>query len=107
MTIIQQLLKNWKTTSAGFLLIGGSVIHLAFCIKARAADESVWTITLASITGGLGLMFAGDANVPSQTTQNVAAEVDRINALGSDPNSKPLAPSVPVVPNPPISAAAK
>lgn len=102
--MIQQLLKNWKTTSAGLLLIGGSTIHLVFCIKSHTADESIWTVTFASIIGGLGLMFAGDANVPPPVTVQNSAEIDRINALGSDPNSKRLAPEIPVVPNPPVNS---
>lgn len=108
--MITQLLKNWKTTSAGLLLAGGSIIHLIFSIHSKTADENTFTIAFASVVGGLGLMFAGDSNVPSPVTEKVAAEVDRINALGSDPNSKPLLPQVTPVPNPPIepiSAAAK
>lgn len=104
--MIAQLLRNWKTTSAGLLLIGGSIIHLIFCIKSHTADESIWTVSFASVVGGLGLMFAGDANVPSPVTEKVAVEVDRMNALGTDPNSPPLAPQIPVSPNPPISGPA-
>jgi uncharacterized membrane protein HdeD (DUF308 family) len=56
------LLKNWKTTSAGITMIAGGIIHLGFQIKAGTADENSWTIAVAAIVGGVGLIAAGDAS---------------------------------------------
>lgn len=56
---IANLLRNWKTTSAGVLSIAGSVVHLIF---SRPLDE---TKVMAGITGillGIGLLAAGDGN---------------------------------------------
>lgn len=59
-------LANWKTTSAGLTMIAGSVIHLAFRIKAGTADEQSWTIAIGAILGGIGLFAAGDAKPNNQ-----------------------------------------
>jgi len=61
-TMIKSLLSNWKTTSAGVIMIAGAIIHLAFSIHAKTANENTWTIAITSIVGGLGLLVAGDAS---------------------------------------------
>jgi hypothetical protein len=63
---MKNLLQNWKTTSAGLSMILGSVVHLGFAIKNHTADETTWTTTSIAIIGGLGLLFAGDANPTGQ-----------------------------------------
>lgn len=88
MNTIQNLIRNWKTTSAGLTLILGSTVHLIFTI--HTADEGTWTASLTAILGGLGLIFAGDANVPSSATVQNAQAIDQINQQG--PN--PMAPTV-------------
>ena len=60
--MMQNLLKNWKTTSAGLVMIGGSIVHLVFAVKAGTANENTWTLTITAVVGGLGLIFAGDAS---------------------------------------------
>jgi hypothetical protein len=64
---MKDLLNNWKTTSAGFLMIGGSIIHLAFSIHSGIANENTYTIALGAVIGGVGLMFAGDAGAKPPT----------------------------------------
>lgn len=91
MNTIQNLIRNWKTTSAGLLLIGGSVIHL--CFSFHTADEATWTASFTAVLGGLGLMFAGDANVPSATSVQTAKAVDQINQQGPNPTAPPIAPT--------------
>ena len=59
---MKNLIANWKTTSAGLLMIGGSIIHLVFAIHSKSANENTWTLTLTAVVGGFGLMFAGDAS---------------------------------------------
>ena len=66
--MIKNLLANWKTTSAGVLMIGGSIIHLVYAIIQKTDNENTWTITLGAILGGLGLMFAGDAGATPPST---------------------------------------
>jgi hypothetical protein len=91
--MIKQLLTNWKTTSAGLTMIIGSVVHLVFSVKAHSGDETTWTVSLTAILGGLGLLFAGDANVSSTASTTNAAAINKINALGSDPGQPPIKPT--------------
>ena len=58
---MKTLIANWKTTSAGLIMIGGANIHLIFQIRAGTANETSWTLAMEAIVAGLGLMFAGDA----------------------------------------------
>lgn len=51
-------------------MIGGSVIHLVFAIKAGTATEAVWTVSLTAIVGGTGLIFAGDASATPPPPSN-------------------------------------
>lgn len=50
-------------------MILGSIIHLIFAIKDNTADETLWTLSITAIIGGLGLMFAGDSNVSANASQ--------------------------------------
>jgi hypothetical protein len=84
--MIQQLLKNWKTTAAGVTMISGATIHLIFAVRANTADENSWTIAIGAIIGGLGLMFAGDSNVSEQAASQNAAAIEEIKG-----NSNPVA----------------
>ena len=43
-------------------MIGGSIVHLVFAVKAGTANENTWTLTITAVVGGLGLIFAGDAS---------------------------------------------
>lgn len=90
--MIANLLRNWKTTSAGMTLIIGSIVHLVFAF--HTADEATWTASLTAIGGGLGLMFAGDANVPSATSVKTAQAIDQINQQGPNPMATPIAPTI-------------
>lgn len=60
--MIKNLLASWKTTSAGLIMIIGSAMHLIFTVKDGTANENTWTVSLSTIVGGLGLIFAGDAS---------------------------------------------
>lgn len=66
--MIRNLLTNWKTTSAGLLSIAGAIIHLVFAIRAGTSNENTWTITIAAVIAGLGLLAAGDASVVQPST---------------------------------------
>lgn len=59
--------KNWKTTSAGILLIIGGIVRLIFAFKAgNFSEESVMT-SATTVTTGVGLLFAKDFNVTGTT----------------------------------------
>ena len=59
---MKNLLANWKTTSAGLLMITGALVHLVFAIRQGKADEGTWMASLTGILGGIGLLAAGDAS---------------------------------------------
>ena len=56
-------MKNWKTTSAGIILIASSLVGLYFKIKSGEVSEVVVTGALTGIIGGIGLIYAKDAGV--------------------------------------------
>lgn len=64
--MIANALDNWKTTSAGLIMIIGSVVHMVFAIRGDTATEGVWTASLTAIIGGIGLIFAGDSGASVQ-----------------------------------------
>ena len=66
---IQNLIRNWKTTSAGLTMIAGSIIHLVFKLLAHSSDEATWNITVIGIIGGMGLILAGDASASADAKQ--------------------------------------
>lgn len=73
--MIKTAFQNWKTTSAGLTMIAGAVIHLVFTIKASTADANDWTVSIATIIGGVGLIFAGDAGAPPPAGSYTATEL--------------------------------
>ena len=75
--MIKNLLANWKTTSAGMLMIVTAIVHLIFSIKHGTADESAWISGMAAILGGIGLLAAGDASKSKADTIAVDAKVDQ------------------------------
>ena len=67
--MIKHMLANWKTTSAGIIMIAGSIIHLVFSIRAGSDNENTWTIAVTAIVGGVGLLLAGDAGQSVQKNE--------------------------------------
>lgn len=65
--MIKSLLTNWKTSSAGILMVGGSLIHLGYQIYQKTANENTWQGCLVGLVSGLGLIFAGDAGAKPPT----------------------------------------
>lgn len=59
---MNNLMANWKTTSAGVTMIIGSIVHLVFSVRDHTANENTWTISLTAIVAGVGLIFAGDSS---------------------------------------------
>jgi uncharacterized membrane protein HdeD (DUF308 family) len=61
--------KNWKTTSAGIIMIVGGIVRMFFAFKnGNITEESILTATTA-VLGGIGLVFAKDSNVTGGNTQ--------------------------------------
>ena len=96
--------KNWRTNLGGAISVTGtSMIAVGILPQLGGLHSNIlWWIALVGfilscVGKGLTALFAADVG----TVKNVAVEVDRINQLGSDPNSVPLAPNIPVKPNPP------
>jgi peptidoglycan/LPS O-acetylase OafA/YrhL len=75
--MLNNLLANWKTTSAGLGMAAAAVIHLAFSVKAKTADENTWTTAFLAVLGGVGLVAAGDAgkSATKEDLQQVKQEV--------------------------------
>lgn len=59
---MSNLLKNWKTTSSGLLMVISAVVAVVF---PQMASKIIAACT--GVLGGLGLIFAGDA---SQSVQS-------------------------------------
>lgn len=85
--MFQRLIANWKTTSAGALMFIGAIVHM---IYNRPLTEPMVMMGLTGILAGLGLLFAGDANVSAVASDKNAVAIDTINALGSDPGAAKL-----------------
>jgi hypothetical protein len=92
--MIQKLFAHYKTTSAGLVMILGSVVHLVFAVRAHTADENTWTISLTAIVAGIGLLVSGDA---SNSEKNAVA-IDTINQVGMNPAAPTLASTPPEIP---------
>lgn len=56
-------MKNWKTTSAGILMILGGIVRFYFAIKSGLINEESIMTSCTAILGGIGLMFSKDFNV--------------------------------------------
>lgn len=94
---MKNLLTNWKTTSAGLVMIIGAVVHLVFCIKSGTDSEGVWTASLTAILGGLGLLFAGDASKSVSPDQANATFIRQDGVVPTVPPAPPLPPPNPNV----------
>jgi hypothetical protein len=91
---VQRIFKNWKSFSAGLSMVILALIHLLFSIKAGKNDETLWSITLAAMIGGAGLIGSAFEGV----TQD---QVNATAALAAGTPPPPLgtpAPPVPVAP---------
>lgn len=82
--MIKNLVASWKTTSAGLVMIIGSIIHLIFAVRSGTATEGVWTASLTAIVAGIGLILAGDAAASVSK-----ADAETTFAKKSDTTTKP------------------
>ena len=60
-------MKNWKTTSAGILMVLGAAATVYFHVGPITQELAMGAIT--AVLGGIGLIFSKDSNVTGGTTQ--------------------------------------
>jgi hypothetical protein len=93
---LKSLSSNWKTTSAGLIMIGYSLVDLGFAIYGKTVDPHSVKSTIVSIVGGIGLILAGDA---ASSVTKTEADTTFITKPGATPLVPPAA-NPPAVPNP-------
>jgi hypothetical protein len=64
---MKNILKNWKTTSSGLLLIAGGVARAYFAYQTGTINEEAIMTSTTSIVSGVGLIMAKDSNVTGGT----------------------------------------
>jgi hypothetical protein len=74
--MLQNLLKNWKTTSIGIITIAGSIVHLAKSVHGDVDSEGVWMTCITGVVTGFGLLFAGDASASAQSHADSTAAIN-------------------------------
>ena len=62
-------MKNWKTSSAGIVMIVGGVVRFYFAVKSGNFSEEAIMTSVTAILGGIGLLFAKDSNVTGGSVQ--------------------------------------
>lgn len=72
---MNNLISNWKTSSAGLVLILTGLIHLGFGIVHKSITETDFTTTMVSIVTGVGLIVAGDGSKSAQAHEETKALV--------------------------------
>lgn len=72
---MNNLISNWKTSSAGLVLILTGLIHLGFGIVHKSITENDFTTTMVSIVTGVGLIVAGDGSKSAQAHEETKALV--------------------------------
>ena len=76
--MIQNLLSNFRTTSAGLITIAGAIVNLVFAIKNHVDDQGTWMIAITQTVTGLGLMFSRDqaaSRIDKEDTKSKIAEL--------------------------------
>jgi drug/metabolite transporter (DMT)-like permease len=71
---------SWKTTSSGIAMIVGGIVGLVFAIKAQNLSEASIMAAVTAILGGVGLVFAKDANVTGGTDVAKNNDPDAVKA---------------------------
>lgn len=62
-------MKNWKTTSAGILMIAGGIVRFIFAMKSGNFSEEAIMTTVSSVLTGIGFLVSKDQNVTGGTVQ--------------------------------------
>lgn len=72
---MNNLVANWKTSSAGIVLILTGLIHIGFGIVHKQITEQDFTTTMVSIITGVGLIVAGDGSKSAEAHEETKALV--------------------------------
>ena len=64
---------SWKTTMSGIVAILASLTHIADALMTGKPID--WTVALAGLTSGIGLIFARDNKVSSEAVGAVKPAV--------------------------------
>lgn len=56
-------MKNWKTTSAGIIMIVGGLVRLGFAFKSENFTEEAIMTSVTAVTAGVGFLLAKDNDV--------------------------------------------
>ncbi len=78
--MIQNLLSNFRTTSAGLITIAGAIVNLVFAIKNHVDDQGTWMIAITQTVTGLGLMFSRDqaaSRIDKEDTKSKIADLQQ------------------------------
>ena len=62
---INNLIANWKTTTAGVALVIGSITHVIYSFK--TLNENDWTTAITGVLTGVGFIYAADSNTQPPT----------------------------------------
>ncbi len=75
---LQKILINYKTSSAGFILILGGVLTIVytFAETGRAPTQAEMMAQITAIFGGIGLLMSRDADKSTEESNNNKAEED-------------------------------
>lgn len=83
--MLLRLLKNWKTTSAGLLIIIGAIVHIVFVLRSpEPVTETEIMVAVGAILGGLGMLYSTD----SSESKKISDAVDKINQEGPSPDTE-------------------
>ena len=72
---MNNLINNWKTSSAGLVLILTGLIHIGFGLIHKSINETDFTTTMVSIVTGVGLIVAGDGSKSAAAHEETKALV--------------------------------
>lgn len=82
---MNNLINNWKTSSAGIVLIITGLIHIVFGLIHKSISEQDFTTTMVSIVTGIGLIVAGDGGKSSVETKTKLADLqNQISQVKTD-----------------------
>lgn len=69
------LLINWRTSSAGLIVILTGLVHLLFAFKNKSFTETDTITTLTTIVTGIGLVVSRDSKASDKAIQQHEATV--------------------------------
>lgn len=66
---LQKILVNWKTTSAGALMVIGAIVGIVYALTEKGAPTQTELMTaFTAVFAGLGLIFSRDVDKSTEET---------------------------------------